>query len=60
MSYTFTEQNEVSDITFRHGKDSTIRPQKTYEKTGLISKGIHVSKVSTVTCPKDFLLHLDC
>ena len=60
MSYTVIEQNEVSGITFTQGKDNAVRSQQICEKTGLVSKGILVSKVSRVTCPKDSLLHLDC
>lgn len=60
VSYTFSEQNEVSGITFTQGKDNAVRPQEIYLKMGLVSKGSLVTKMCSVTCPKDSLLHLDC
>lgn len=60
VSYTFSEKNEVSGITFTQGKDNAVRPQEIYLKMGLVSKGSLVSKMCSVTCPKDSLLHLDC
>lgn len=49
-----------SVVSLSHKIKNAVRPQEIYEKMGLVSKGILVSKVSRVTCPKDSLLHLDC
>lgn len=58
--YISAEQNEASGITFIQGKDIPVRSQEIQEKAELISKGIRITWVISVTCPEDSLLHLGC